>query len=401
VRYLIDFRQAGKSKKTGGMVHRAVAIFLALAAAAIICNPGPAMGQERQEAVEEIPGVSSSAAVLMDRESKRVLYGKNQDLRRPMASITKIMTAVLALEKGDLQSQVTVSEKAASTGGSSVNLEKGEEKTLEELLYGLMLRSGNDAAVAIAEHLGGSIEEFAMMMTRKARDIGAKNTSFKNPHGLHHVEHYTTALDMALITSYAMENKIFYRISSSPWAVISWPDREWDRILRNQNRLLHMYEGADGVKTGWTSPAGRCFVGSATRDERQLIVVVLNAPEMYEDAQRLLDYGFQYYSREKLIEKGRVLKSVKLEQAVDDYGNVIAAENFYYPLKEEEKEKVRYLFRLKEPQAAPINAGEVIGKLEMRLHGEAIGTIDLTVAEDIERSPFYYFIIKLWESFFS
>lgn len=359
-------------------------------------------GVQEEETPEEVfPGVSSNAAVLMDRETRRVLYAKNAERRRPMASTTKIMTALVALEEGKLQEKVTVSEEAASMSGSSVYLEEGEEKTLEELLYGLLLRSGNDAAVAIAEHVGGSVEEFSRIMTRRARDLGAKNTSFKNPHGLHHEEHYTTAYDMALITSHALENEVFSRIASSPWAVITWPGQQWDRVLRNQNLLLGRYEGADGVKTGWTTPAGRCFVGSATRAEWQLVAVVLNAPQMWEDTEVLLDYGYQSFSRQRLIRRGQVLKSVKLDRARVDFGKVAAEEDFYYPLQPGEEKEVRYLFRLSEPVEAPIAAGQVLGKLDIRLGEEDLGGVNLVAAEDIERSPFYYFLVKLYRKHFS
>jgi len=359
-------------------------------------------GVQEEETPEEVfPGVSSNAAVLMDRETRRVLYAKNAERRRPMASTTKIMTALVALEEGKLQEKVTVSQEAASMSGSSVYLEEGEEKTLEELLYGLLLRSGNDAAVAIAEHVGGSVEEFSRIMTRRARDLGAKNTSFKNPHGLHHEEHYTTAYDMALITSHALENEVFSRIASSPWAVITWPGQQWDRVLRNQNLLLGRYEGADGVKTGWTTPAGRCFVGSATRAEWQLVAVVLNAPQMWEDTEVLLDYGYQSFSRQRLIRRGQVLKSVKLDRARVDFGKVAAEEDFYYPLQPGEEKEVRYLFRLSEPVEAPIAAGQVLGKLDIRLGEEDLGGVNLVAAEDIERSPFYYFLVKLYRKHFS
>jgi len=342
---------------------------------------------ENNEVLE--PEVSAETAVLMDGVSRRVLFNKNAHWRRPMASTTKIMTAILAMEKGDLEEVIEVSEKAANTGGSSVWLEAGETKTLEELLYGLMLRSGNDAAVAIAEHIGGSVEEFTSMMTCKAKEIGATNTSFKNPHGLHHEEHYTTAYDMALIAAHAMNHHTFYRISSSPWAVISWSEQEWDRVLYNQNKLLESYRGADGVKTGWTTPAGRCFVGSATRDDYRLIVAVLNAPDMWEDATKLLDYGYEAFQRKKLISQGQVVKTVEVKYSREKQVEVMAQEDVYYPLKPGEKEKIRYLFKLAEPYTAPLKSGEVMGEMKMIMDGEEIDSVALTVTEDVLRAPFY------------
>lgn len=348
----------------------------------------------------DLPVVSASSAILLDRDTGRILFEKNPRQRRPVASITKIMTAVVALEHGRLSSEIRVSEKAASAGGSSIWLEAGEIKTLEELLYGLMLRSGNDAAYAIAEHIGGTVENFAVMMTQKAREIGALQTRFKNPHGLHHEEHYSTAYDMALITQYALENETFKRIISSPRAIISWPGHEWDRVLHNQNKLLRLYEGGDGVKTGWTTPAGRCFVGSATRDSWQLITVVLNAPEMWEDARILLDYGFDTYNREKVIFRHQFVKTFEVKRAVAENGRVVAAEDFYYPLKAGEREQLRYLFDLNEPRRAPIKAGSEIGVLEIQFKGETVGRIKLIAGEDIRRAPFYQPLIKLWKMIF-
>jgi len=364
---------------------RIILIFTAV----VLLIPQIAYGQEIQEKEYIGPEVSSEAAVLMDRESRRVLCEKNASRRRPIASTTKIMTAILAIEEGDLDDTVEISERAAHTGGSSVWLEAGEEKTLEELLYGLMLRSGNDAAVAIAEHLSGSVEEFSKMMNRKAREIGAKKTSFKNPHGLHHEEHYSTAYDMALITSYAMDNSVFYQISSAPWAVISWPGHEWDRVLRNQNKLLDIYQGADGVKTGWTTPAGRCFVGSATREGTQLVAVVLNAPDMWSDTEKLLDWGFSEYQREKLISQGQFLKTIEVKKSREERAEIVAMDDFYYPLKQEEKDKIRYSFSLKESYPAPLEAGEVLGEINIYLEEENLGSVKLTVKEDVVRAPFY------------
>ncbi|HOL18259.1 MAG TPA: D-alanyl-D-alanine carboxypeptidase family protein, partial [Bacillota bacterium] len=267
----------------------------------------PAAAAAENELATEEGGITARAAILMDRETGRVLWEKNAQLRLPMASTTKIMTAILALELGNEADVITTSKRAAATEGSSIWLEEGEQKTLEELLYGLMLLSGNDAAVAIAEHIAGSVENFAALMNEKAAAIGATNTHFCNPHGLPDDRHYTTAYDLALISAYALQNERFREIIRTPEYIISWPGREWDRVLQNQNRLLELYPGGDGVKTGWTKEAGRCFVGSATREGWQLVAVVLNAPQMWEDTMRLLDYGFETYSRQKVLYQGQVI----------------------------------------------------------------------------------------------
>lgn len=334
----------------------------------------------------ELPEISAEAAVILDWNSGRILYAKNPHLPRPMASTTKIMTALVALEKGNLEDVVIISTQAAHTGGSSIWLEEGEKKTLEELLLGLMLRSGNDAAVAIAEHISGNVEAFAQLMTARARELGARKTVFKNPHGLHHPEHYTTALDLAYIAAHAMGMQEFRRIIATPKALISWPGQPWDRFLYNQNKLFELYAGAEGIKTGWTTPAGRCFVGAAQNFNRRLITVVFNAPQMWEDTTLLLDYGFKEFDYKKVISKDQHLKSAAVSLGNSEKVKVIAADSFYYPLKNtEEEKKVTYKFFIDEPLKAPLRNKERIGELKIYFGKEVVGVIDLLAGKEIKK----------------
>ena len=333
--------------------------------------------------------ISAEAAVLLDWNSGRILYARNAHLPRPMASITKVMTAALALEAGNLNDVVVASPRAAATGGSSIWLEEGEQKTLEELLYGLMLRSGNDAAVAIAEHIGGNESSFAESMTRRAQELGARNTSFRNPHGLHHEEHFTTAYDYAHIAAHAMGISRFKKIIATEHTIISWPGHPWDRHLYNQNKLLEIYAGAEGIKTGWTTPAGRCFVGAATRDGRRLIVVLLNAPAMWEDAVALLDYGYSGYSYKPLIYEGQSLKTVPVLNSVQNRVTVIAGHSFFFPMQEGEEDKVSYRFITSDPLHAPLKAGERIGELEINFEHELVGLVELLAADDVKKITFW------------
>ena len=358
----------------------------------------PAVQAEEEEGSETTGEISALAAVLMDRESGRILWERNPDQKLPMASTTKIMTALLALELGHETDLIVVSEKAANTEGSSIWLEEGEEITLEELLYGLMLLSGNAAAVAIAEHIAGSVEAFARLMNIKARALGAHNTHFTNPHGLPDDNHYTTARDLALITRHALMNERFRDIIATPEYTISWPGHPWDRIMVNQNRLLEEYPGADGVKTGWTRKAGRCFVGSATREGWQLLVVVLNAPQMWEDAMALLDYGFHNYQKELLAEKGQYIclaEVYKGERSV----NLVAAENLYYPLAAGEKAEIVSRPVLKEQIKAPLATGEPLGSLEFYLAGNMIGSVELLSGHPVERYPVGKYLQRLLSSY--
>ena len=349
----------------------------------------------------EEPAVSARSAVLMDRDSKRILWKKNAHRRRPIASTTKIMTALLALERGHEEDRVVTGRAAAETGGSSIWLERGEKKTLGELLYGLMLCSGNDAAVAIAEHIGGSEKKFVALMNERARSLGAKNTHFNNPHGLPDDDHYSTAHDLGLITCAALENRRFREIITTPVCSISWPGRSWDRILSNQNKLLESYPGGDGVKTGWTEKAGRCFVGSATRKRWQLVCVVLNAPGMWEDTVILLDYGFKRYRRQKILASHRVLCTAevaggrqRVELALDDA--------LYYPLRPCEKEDLRYRIVLQNRIKAPLKKGEKLGEVEFYLGKRFLGRVALCANHAVQRKEYsdylrYVIILLLQE----
>lgn len=358
----------------------------------------PAGAAAENELENEEGAITARAAILMDRETGRVLWEKNAQLRLPMASTTKIMTAILALELGHEADIITVSGRAAATEGSSIWLEEGEQKTLEELLYGLMLRSGNDAAVAIAEHIAGSVEKFAALMNEKAAAIGATNTHFCNPHGLPDDRHYTTAYDLALITAYALQNERFREIIRTPEYIISWPGREWDRVLQNQNRLLELYPGGDGVKTGWTKAAGRCFVGSATREGWQLVAVVLDAPQMWEDTMQLLDYGFETYTRQKILYQGQVLCSAEVYKGEEQRVDVVASNDFHYPLRPEERSRVRYVFKLQDRPAAPLAAGQKLGELEMYLGENLLGRVELQSGQAIRRMPLGHYLAGLWAS---
>lgn len=335
------------------------------------------------------PSITAEAAVLIDWNSGRILYAKNPHLPKPMASITKIMTAILALEAGNLSDAVVASPRAAATEGSSIWLEEGEKKTLEELLYGLMLRSGNDAAVAIAEHIAGSEGAFAELMTRRARELGARNTSFRNPHGLHHQEHYTTAYDYALISAHAMGISKFKKIVGTEHITITWPGHPWNRHLYNQNKLLEIYRGAEGIKTGWTTPAGRCFVGAATRNGRRLVAVVLNAPNMWDDTVELLDHGFRSFSYQPVIYKGQNLKTLPVLNSNEERVMLMASQTFLYPMAKGEEGKVSYRFNTADSLDAPINKGEIVGELEVYFERELVGVVEMQAAADIKKLTFW------------
>ncbi len=264
----------------------------------------------------------SKGECVIDVASKRFLHTLNADACLPMASTTKILTAIIAAEDLDLKEEVVIPKEAEGVEGSSVYLRAGDVYTVEDLLYGLMLRSGNDCAETLALHHSGSLEAFAHVMNMRAQRIGAENSFFVNPHGLPDERHHTTARDLALISAYAMENSTFRNIVSCKY----YEARGW----KNKNKMLFGYEGADGVKTGFTVRAGRCLVTSAERNGMRVVCTVLSSPQMYERTAELLDEAFARYQPVTLCEKGQ------------QFDGMTAAHEFCYPLTETERDFVRY-----------------------------------------------------------
>lgn len=277
---------------------------------------------------------SAQSAVVMERSSGRVLYSKNCDERLPIASTTKIVTALTAINNSDLEDVVEIPPEACGIEGSSIYLRAGEHLTVRELLYGLMLRSGNDAAVAIALHTAGSIDKFADMMNETASKLGLTDCHFVNPHGLHDENHFCSASDLAKITCAALSNAEFSEIVSAKSYRIANEGYDYDRVLINKNKLLSNCDGADGVKTGYTKKAGRCFVGSATRNGMQVVVVVLNCGPMFEDTANMLDAAFANYSLKTVVPLNKLCGSIELKGKRIYYA---CPERVQYPIKEGEQ----------------------------------------------------------------
>ena len=278
---------------------------------------------------KELPALSThaQAAALIDVTSGRILYSKQGDDELRIASLTKIMTAIVAIEQGQFNKPVQVSKNAYGKEGSSIYLKLGEQMTLENMLYGLMLRSGNDAATAIAEHVGGSEEGFVYLMNAKAIELGLKHTHFMNPHGLDAEGHYSSANDLAKLTVYAMHNPIFKEIVKTPVKKAPNPMESWDYKWDNKNKMLRFYEGADGVKTGYTKKALRCLVSSATRNGQQLVTVTINDGDDWNDHRKMLDYGFTNYPLGEMLKRGQKVEGHEL----------IVSQSFSYPTAEGEQ----------------------------------------------------------------
>lgn len=342
------------------------------------------------------PVIDAAAAVVMDFASGRVLYSKNAIKRRAIASTTKIMTAIVAIENGCMEDTVVISNKAASVWGSTINLKKDSKYKLEELLYGLLLNSGNDASIAIAEHIGGSVDEFVKMMNAKAVDLGAADTAFVNTHGLDAEGHFSTAYDMALIARYALKNKQFSKIVGTVNKNI--PGRQ----LYNTNEMLRLYQGADGVKTGYTGKAGRCLVTSATRNGMRLISVVLGSPTTYKRAlstKSMLDYVFANYKKRMLLTEGKEVAKIPVYKGVDEYAIIKTTESIEIPLSDEEYAKLNTRVVVPEGLTAPIYAGIDSGCMEFEVDGEIIAQTTLKTWYNVERKGFEYYlgaIFKRW-----
>jgi serine-type D-Ala-D-Ala carboxypeptidase (penicillin-binding protein 5/6) len=323
---------------------------------------------------------SAQAAILMDRDSGRILFSKNADKEMKIASLTKIMTALVAIEQSKMDSIVTIGPNAIRVEGSSIYLKKGEKIPLENLLYGLMLRSGNDAATAIAEHIGGSVEGFVYLMNQKASFLGLQHTHFMNPHGLDQHDHYSSAKDLAILTSYALKNPVFQQIVKTQVKTLDWPNLDWDQKFYNKNKLLRLYPWADGVKTGFTKQARRTLVTSATKNGSQLVAVTLNDGNDWNDAIDMYNYGFANYKKEVVIQKGQllVLTGVKNSQNKELY--MMAGKSFDYPLTKEEKSKIK----IRTIQSSPIRTiqtnNQAMGIAKIYLEDKLIGSVPILSA---------------------
>lgn len=312
--------------------------------------------------------ITAEGAVLMDLVTGQILYSKNMDQKCAPASTTKIITALITLEKCQLTDKVIVGKKPPFEDGSKIYLIEGEELTVEQLLYALLLESANDSALALAEHISGSKEEFAKLMNQKALEIGCKNTNFANPNGLYEENHYTTALDLALISKKAMENETFRKIVSTVSYQIPPTNKQPEtRYFHNHNKFIKYkskYPGVDGVKTGYTDKARHSFVGSVTRGNRKLLAVVLKDEQPpYDDVMKLFDYGFNNFNYEKIISKDDLIENIKVSGSNTEIP-ICANEDFYLSfLKGKNNDYSRKLLLNSIP--SHIKKGDSLGFLEI------------------------------------
>ncbi len=321
--------------------------------------------------------ISAQSAIVMDAQTGRVLYEKQADERSLIASTTKIMTALVVCEQCNVLDRMKIPKEAVGIEGSSMYLQEGEVLTIQELLYGLMLRSGNDAAVALAIYCGGTVEGFAQLMNDKAHMLGMENSHFVNPHGLDAPDHYSTARDMAVLACYAMENPVFARTVSAKSVTVG------NRSLQNHNKLLWQVEGADGVKTGYTKAAGRILVSSAVRQGRRLVAVTIHAPDDWQDHKTLLEDGFSGYSLRPVVVRGEVLGTVETLGGETGSVTLLAGEDFSYAMTPSEQPEIvisgpGFVY-------APVVQGQSAGYAYICLDGKAVGKVPLHYGLTVEQ----------------
>lgn len=365
--------------------------------------------------VSERPKTNSRRYIVYDRISKSMIIGKNEDVKSAMASTTKIMTTIVILEKTDLDETVTVSAKAGGTGGSRLGLKRGDKASVRDLLYGLMLRSGNDAAVALAEHVGGSVKGFAELMNEKATELGLTNTHFVTPHGLDDANHYTTALELAKLTDYAMDNETFAKIVGTKSTTIYINNQS--RQINNTNELLGVLNGVVGVKTGFTNNAGRCLVTETKRNNMDIITIVLGADtkkDRTKDSVNLIEYTFSKYKmynlEEQIIKEFNKWKNINEKRILIIKGKTSnpklalgAIEKATIPICD--NDKIEYSINALTEVEAPVEQWNVMGTLTVKLNGEILENIDIVNVNEVQKRDWKdYFKIVLntygnWKNF--
>lgn len=344
------------------------------------------------------PAIGATSAILLEGTTGTVLYAKNEHVRRPPASTTKILTALIALEEGNLQEIVTISQRAAGIRGSSARIHPRQRIPLSDLLHGLLLPSGNDAAVAIAEHLADTETEFVRKMNIRARELGAVNSRFANPHGIDHPDHYSTAFDLAMITRVAMLYPQFSQTVSKIHHDASFDGSRWSWY--NTNRLLISFEGAEGVKTGTTGAAGYCLVAAASRDGRRLISVVLNSRNRWNDAANLMEYGFREFHLLPLSSKGQKLVSIAVQGGL--YREIIgvAGETAYKVIRNHDIDDIRSHVII-EKTNAPIRRGQRLGELQYSLDNEIIGRVPILASHSVPRATVLNLLLHWLQQLFT
>ena len=357
--------------------------------------------------------LNARSCVVLDRNSKKIIFGKNEYNKVKMASTTKIMTATIIIENCDLNKTITISKKAASTGGSRVGLKSGDKITIRDLLYGLLLCSGNDAAIALAETAAGNVQEFSNMMNNKAKELGLNNSHFESPHGLDSDNHYTTAYELALLADYALQNSTFRNIVGTKNYTITI--NGYPKNITNTNELLGNFNGVYGVKTGFTNGANRCLVTACKRGEMDIICVVLGCDTKNfrtQDSIKLIDYtfdNFEYFDIENFINtqfdnyKKNNINSFEINKGISNNLEIICSidDSSFIPIRKDEKNSLKVDFWIEKNLVAPVNINSKVGAFKVYSDNRTILEGDILTTNSInKKTPSYYFI-SLFKNFSS
>ena len=331
------------------------------------------------------PSCSAKSMVVIETRNDTILYSKNHTQQLPMASTTKIVTAITVIENcKDLDELVKIPKKATLVEGTSIYLRENEELTVRQLLYGLMLQSGNDSAMALAMHTAGSVEKFAELMEKTANNVGVKDSSFSNPHGLDDKEHYTTAYDLAKITSYALKNQDFRDIVSTKKYNIPQTENGTARTLVNKNKLLSRLEGCVGVKTGFTSKAGRCLVSAAKRGDIEVVCVVLNCGPMFEESANLIESAFEEFDLYQILPDYNFVADVMVENGINKKVRIYSKKGFSIVTTKEKREKIEVKYEFPDKIVAPVEKEKVVGKVKVFLDSEQIFEENLFTIDSVD-----------------
>lgn len=394
-------------KKISLYVFYVLAFVMAMAVGSFCLVKSFGIAYEQQQTTSVTIGESTfnttaQAMVLIEANSGRVLANHNGDQQLPMASLTKIITAIVAIENcTDLDAQHQIPKTAQGIEGSSIYLKAGEHLSMRQLLYGLMLRSGNDSAIAIANIIAGNVENFVKMCNEFCKKIGALNTNLENPHGLHSENHYTTAKDLAIISAYSLKNDTFAKIVSTKHIAIPNELGKYDhRDLLNKNRFLKMLDGANGIKTGYTKNAGRCFVGSATRsaDGMQLVCVLLNCSPMFQECKAIIELAQQNYTMHQLLPMGYEA-SINIKNSNQMSAMAKSKNTFSYPLTTAEADKITITNTLKSMYDAPITTDQILGEVKIFLDKQLIFCDNIYSINNIEDNSYGGSMAKIIENF--
>lgn len=345
---------------------------------------------------DETINVNATAAILYDKTYDKILYEKEIDVKLPNASTTKILTAIVAYENSNMDDIVEISERATSVGGSTINLRKGNKVKMGDLMKGLLMSSGNDAAIAVAEHVGGNVENFCEMMNKKAKELGAINTNFVTPHGLDRDEHYTTVQDLLIFTNYFM--KIPYLLEISNTNVTTIKIDNYTKELKNTNEMLSIYDGVNGIKTGFTGKAGRCLVTSICSGDRNLITIVLGCDtkkQRTSETIQLINYGYNEYKEIDIFENMKKNFEIRVKKSLKDRYELIISGSKKVLVKKENEKYIQYNYDIFNDLVAPLQNGQNIGQIQVILNGEILTCIPLNIPYGIKKNGIMHYFNKI------